>query len=224
MPTFSLATLRQMALDRVDNNTQFYTYALGANAYFDIDAVINEAIRIANLFTGFIQASVNLPGFTQATTLIYSTPAPIIIPVRVSYNGVFLDRTPVARLAQYNPAWATETTASYGPVQEWVPLGITLFALHPIDSVGGANLNVIGVQEPTPLVNANDVINLPDEFVPLITEYCAHRLPLKEGGSIFAQGAQAFRSWSRKMKTLSRWEGVKMPLLETKIRQIVKVA
>lgn len=213
MPSIDLGTLIEYVYDRVEGNSQLYQRD-------ELVACINESIRITNLFTGFAESSVWVPGFTVADQLLYDTPSPILFPTRISYEGRDLDKIGLMRMGEDYRNWATDTTNSYGPVARWIPVGLTKFAIHPIDSYGGNSLLVTGVVEPTPLVNDTDVMQLSDEFVTLVTDYCGHRLVLKEAGKVFADASILIQSYWREMKRLKRWQGFKAPRYFVQVEQV----
>lgn len=204
MPTYTLSQLEALAYGRVDNNTALYGQA-------EVDAVINEAIRTLNLFTGFYQGSAQVPGFSVPGQRVYNTPSPILFPVRVQFEKVTLAPTSLHVLAKNHRDWAYHTTANYGPVQDWARVGISQFVIHPADAAGGQAMLVTGVQETPLLVQPGDTMVLDDEFVEIIEEYCAHRLPLKVGGKIFTDASLLYQSFLRKMKERRMVQGVKMP-------------
>ena len=70
-------------------------------------------------------------------------------------------------------------------------------------------MTITGMGEPPLLVNAADVMSLENEYVELIPDYCAHRLPLKEGGKVFADGSLALNDFRAKLIERRRYEGLK---------------
>ncbi len=204
MPDWTLAQLDELVLDRLEGNDLLYSLP-------ERVAVINEAVRICNLFSGFNAITVELPGFTVAGQLLYAVPAPIIFPTRVAFEGRDLDKTGLKLAAMTYRSFCSDTTDTYGPVARWIPIGINVFAIHPIDSIGGNNLTVTGVAEPDQLVNPEDIVQLDDEFVTLIADYGGHRLCLKETGKTFADSSVLIQAFWREMKTLKRWSTFKAP-------------
>src|SRR6266700_5733958 len=140
MPTFTLGEISDLVYDRLEGNRELYTQP-------ELTAVINEAIRVIGLFTNFNETSIQVPGFTVANQLLYSTPSPIIFPTGVTFEGRDLDKIGLRLAAQTYRSWATDSTDSYGPVARWIPIGIDTFAIHPIDATGGNDLTVIGMAE-----------------------------------------------------------------------------
>ena len=204
MPSFSLSTLEQMVLDRLDDNTELYTMP-------EVDYIINECVRTVALFTGFFRNTVQLPGFTVANQLIYNTPPGMLVPILISFEGRQLQKTTLAKLARKRRNWATGTTASHGRVDFWASIGIGQFVMSPIDSAGGNSLTITGLGEPPLLVNPTDVLVIENEYVELITAYGAHRLPLKEGGKVFADGSLELSEFYSKLKERIRYESFVSP-------------
>jgi hypothetical protein len=204
MPTFTLEQLRTKVYARLDNNSELYTLP-------EVDAVINECLRTVNLFTTFYRGSVAVAGGSAIDRLVYQTPAGILIPSAVFFAGRQLQKTSLLKLARQRRNWATDTTARSGRVEFWAPVGIGQFVITPRDSVGGREIVVDGVAEPPLLVNPGDVIALENEFVELLTEYGAHRLPLKEGGKVFADGSLALHGFWSKLKQRKRYQSLIMP-------------
>lgn len=202
MPQFTLSNLRDKALSRVENSV-LYTLP-------EVDYVINEAIRVTSLFTGLVRSVVSVPGLSVASKLVYQTPPGILVPGIVTFDGRQLQKVPLRKLARNRRNWATDTTASRGRVEFWAPIGITQFVITPVDAQGGRDISVTGMGEPVKLVNANDIMILENEYVDIITDYCAHRLPLKIGGKIFADGSLALNDFYSAMKQRMHYEKLKI--------------
>jgi hypothetical protein len=191
-----------MALAKVDGNSILYTNP-------EIDYVINEAVRVTALATGFYRSTIQLPGWTVADQLVYDVPAPILVPTSVLFEGRQLNPISLRELGRTRRNWATDTSARSGRPDYWAPVGIGKFVISPKDSVGGNDLALTGVAEPPLLVDATDVMQLENEYVEIITEYCGHRLPLKEGGKIFADASIGLNNFYDKLRQRKRLEKVK---------------
>lgn len=218
MPTFNLSDLRATALSRVDNNSSLYTND-------ELDWVINEVVRIVALFTGFYRVTANISGGSVANQLIYSCPTGIFVPYRVILDGRDIPRSTFRDLVRTRRKWATDTTASKGQVETWAPIGNTMFVMYPILATSGRTITVVGRGEPPALVNPTDVVTLENEYVEIIAEYCDHRLPLKEGGKLFADGSLALNDFYRNMverKALESWKRPKYWLLEPKAKDVAQ--
>lgn len=194
--------MRSMVWAALDGNTAFYPQA-------EVDRAINEQVRVANLFVGFIQDSVTIT--TEAGKFFYAIQAPMVIPLAVSLNGKRLNRSSLPVLVATKRNWLNDTTANTGPVMSWIPLGIRRLAIYPADAAGGRTLTVDGVVDPTPLVNGTDVIEAQDEVLDGIQQMTAHVLQLKEGGKVFADSTTAYQNFLRQMKLAEMWNEIVHP-------------
>jgi hypothetical protein len=193
-----------MVLDRLDQNATLYTPP-------ELDYVVNEAVRVVSLFTGFFRNTLQLPGYTVAGQLVYNTPHGMMVPIMVTFEGRQLQKYTLKKLARDRRNWATETTLSCGRVKQWASVGIGKFVINPIDSIGGNELLITGLGEPPLLVNDGDVLVIENEYVELITSYGVHNLPLKIGGKIFADGSLALNEFYSKIAERMRYESFKAP-------------
>jgi hypothetical protein len=206
MPTFTLADLKTMVYNRLDNNTELYPAA-------DVTLELNDAIRTWNLYTGAIQTSVHVPGYTVANQILYSTPVGILVPLRVTYEGRQLAKDSLTNMGRLRHNWVRETTASStsGPVSTWIPIGRDTFAIYPADRLGGNDLVVTGIAEPTPLAADADVITLPQEDADNVSDLASTGLLFIEGGKTFADGSMVYQRFLGAMKKKARWQQLKMP-------------
>lgn len=194
--------MRSMVWAGLDDNTAFYPLA-------EVDRVINEQVKVSNLFVGFIQDPVTIT--TEAGKFIYGIPEPMVVPLAVSLNGKRLNRTSLPVIAAKTRNWLNETTANTGPVMSWIPLGIRRLAIHPADAAGGRTITVDGIINPTPLVNGTDVIQAADEVLDGIQQMAIHVLQLKEGGKVFADSTSSYQGFLKQMKLAQIWQDLKAP-------------
>lgn len=199
---YTLADLKAIVYAEVENNQVFFRPA-------EVTAVINECLKVINLFTGFYQGAVET--LSVAGQLIYEMPAGIVYPLRAQFNNTTLDPIAINQIGKDFRDWATSTTNKDGPVARWVPIGTNYFCLNPMDSLGGQSIYITGVLEPPLLVNDTDEMVLDDEYVTLISGYCGHRLVLKEGGAVFSQASLLYQDFQRAMKNLTALRKVIMP-------------
>lgn len=177
-----------------------------------VDNAINETLNIVNSFVGFYQLSQGVPATTPGGNstnpgqVIYGTPAPILVPMRVTFEGVDLKKDSFTNLLLGRPDLLNQTTPAYGTPMFWSPIGLNLFCISPSDGVGGGYLEVTGVAEVPKLVNATDVVVLDDEYSELVEVGAFLRLVLIEGGKVFSDAYQAnYKPWLKKLRSLSRW-------------------
>lgn len=204
MPEYTLGDIDARVLARLDNNSLLYPQA---QRYSEI----NDALRIVNLVTAYAMDSVDVPGFTVAGQLIYIVPPSILIPLRVYYENRQLEMLSMRSVAMRYRTWATDRSNRGMPVQEWVPMGLGMFAIHPMDSTGGQSLTVNGIVELAPLVIASDLITIPDNYVELIEELVAHVLQIKESSAIFSQASVLYQKFIRDVKQYKYWESISFP-------------
>jgi hypothetical protein len=92
-----------------------------------------------------------------------------------------------------------------------MPVGIRTIAIHPADSVGGRILRVVGILEPTLLVNDSDIVDIPDEMVDAVEHLAVLALQLREGGSVFYQASTKFVEFQKNVENWMRWRDVQQP-------------
>lgn len=211
MPTVTLSTLRSRVYSHLEDNTAFYTQA-------EVDDAINDAIRVLNLFTGFIQATATVTSVN--TGAIYSVPSAILIPTRVAFLGRPLGRASFRAMGRSRRHWLRESTETeQSSVERWIPMGLSKFAIHPYDAVGGRAITVTGVAEPAPLVNAGDETQYPTEFQDALELYAAHGLLLKAGGMASRAGMTQYQSFLSRMRDLRRYQTNVNPVFFVEIEQ-----
>lgn len=201
MPTLTLQDLDNRVLSRLDENTLLYSQSARYSA-------INEAIRVLNLATGFLQATVPVPGWSQVNRHWYDVPQGLVMPVRVAFNGFYLGRTSINKLGLTHQNWIADTTANTGyQVYRWAPFGMKKFAIYPADSVGGGNIMVTGVAEPTVLTQPTQVVQFPTEVLTAFDALASHTLQLKESTQEFANSSLAYQEYLRQLKKITIWRG-----------------
>jgi len=205
MPSYNLATLQGLIYDHVDSNVGMFSPA-------QVTGVLNSAVPKTNVLLGFSENTVAIPGFTVANQLIYSTPPGILAPLAMYYEQRELEKLSLRELGERFRNWSSETTASYGPVARWAPLGIGSFVIHPQDAIGGGLLEAQGLAPITPMVNPGDAVDLDDELVPTLVDYCVGRLWLKFGGKPFANMSKAYQRYIAEFKDDIPWAQFTFPV------------
>lgn len=205
MPAVTLQQLRSRVLSRLDDNTALYPAS-------ETNAMINEYLRILSCFTGILQTTVSVPTLSVSNRVWYDTPSPIIIPMRVQFEGRYLQKMFPNQIGKAYPTWTQDTTTSTGlPVSEWVPCGFNSFAIHPADSIGGGDISVTGIQEVSLLVNDTDTVTIPNEFTDALVLGAASTLQLKETPALFKQGAPVITQYYSILKKIQIWRGFQQP-------------
>jgi hypothetical protein len=187
---------------QLDDNTAFYPAV-------DVTRAINDSLQVLNLYTGIVQGPVSIT--TDVGRYFYSLPGSVISPLAVDLDGRQLRRTSFHNLASRRNLWLKETSSNVGPTAVWAPIGSRTIAIHPADNKGGRTLRVVGVLEPTLLVNDSDIIDIPDEMIDAVEDLAVLALQIKEGGSVFYQASTKYSSFLSQVKTWERWRGIKHP-------------
>jgi hypothetical protein len=202
MPVYELQDIDARVLDRLDGNSLLYPLAQRTKA-------INESLKVINLFSPFSLADMDVTGGTVAGQQFYTVPAGLIFPLHVYFNGRQLQKLSLRSASTKYRTWTTNLSNQSIPVLEWIPCGINLFGIHPIDRFGGNTLTVNGVTEPHLLVSPTDTVSIEDEFIEMAEELSASVLQIKESTPIFGQASLIYQKFMRDMKGKMRWTTVK---------------
>ena len=206
MPTLSLSELKAATYAKLEGNQRMYKPA-------EVTRAINEAIKLTNLFGAWFNTTATVPSTaTIANRVIYRVPESIIIPEKVSINGVELNKVGLLQLCRNWPEWMSETTASTGySVSRWCPYAFNRIIINPADSVGGAYLEITGIGNPPDLEDDSDVISIPKDGVPAVSEYAAHIVQCKLTGTAFTQSIPMYRTYEKYVKSQRKWLTYKQP-------------
>lgn len=204
MPTFTLHQIETSVYAALDGNTQFF-------AEPQVRAAINEGLSRLNLLIGFQQDIVPVPGWTRAGQLLYYVPDPVIIPMVVYIENRELEKVSLRELGQRFRNWAVQNTSQFGPTARWAPIGIRQFAIHPMDYAGGQMLEVQGITSTVALTAQNQTVTLDDEWCDLLVDYAKTRVLLKDSSKTFADASLFYQEFTRKVKTMTVWAGLKFP-------------
>lgn len=208
MATISLSSLKASTYDRLENNSVFYTSA-------EVVGSINDAIKVLNLFTGFITGTGTAS--SVATTSMYEVPSNIFLVTRVRYNGRELDPLRFSALCEGSPRWMTEVASADGPVSTYTPLGLQInkkVILHPAPDITGATIEFFGITEPALLVNDSDTINCSAEFADIIASFAAHDRMTKNGGVVARDAMLVYKAFLKRMESLKRYRAKVNPRLQ----------
>jgi hypothetical protein len=203
MALTTLASLKSRVYDRLEGNSRFYQSA-------EIVAHINDAVRVVNLFTGFVESSATL--LAQDQRLIYDAPPSILCLLKVTFDGRDLDPVTFGSLCHSSPRWMKETTrTNSSSVETWTPVGLRKFIIHPGPHTGGALVTITGVSEPTEMSENTDTLLITDEFQDLVVDHAAHVAMIKCGGAVATDAMFQYKKFLRRMKELSRFKGKVAP-------------
>jgi hypothetical protein len=204
VPQYTLADLEDSVYSTLDDNTLFYPQA-------EVDRAINEALRVVNCFTGFLQTSAVVSGGTDALRVYYRVPDGILFPLAVHWSGRQLRRNSLPAVASKYRDWTDRPSSVFGAPADWIPIGTRTFAIHPQDSVAANVLTVYGVSQTTALSAGSDVVQLEDEATDAVSHLAAHTLQIKEGGKVFADSSLHYQEFLHEMKAKERWRRITHP-------------
>ena len=205
MAAYELLDLVARVYSRLDDNTLLYPQQ-------EVIDVVNEAIRILNLWTGYTQITYEIPGWSVADRFYYPVPLGIVIPLRVQFEKRSLRRVQLGAIGNFSTTWTTDTTANQGSrVEAWIPIGLRTFGIWPADSQGGQQMLITGVQDLPLLVNMTDKMYMPNQLIPAFDQLAVHTIQLKEATRTFAASSTDYQDFLRALKTQMRLQGVSMP-------------
>jgi hypothetical protein len=200
-----LASLKALVYARLEGNTSMYSDS-------EITWAINEAISCGNLICGWSQDTYRITGGSVPGRHIYDVPEGIIFPIRVCFMDEVLEKGSLSSGISLLPELMRDTTASTGkPVSRWFPIGITKFAIHPADSVGGGAITVTGITEFPKLTASTDDTQMPKESITAVCDYAAHIVQCKMQGAQLAQSYSFFQNWQNLTKLDKYWQTFSQP-------------
>lgn len=160
-------------------------------------SVIQPALRLFNLFTGFWKTRVIFN--TTANQVWYSPPSSITSSLRVSWRDFPLSPSSIYDFDFGRPVWESETTSTGGDVPAQVKsfgvAGVNLIAIWPADSAGGSSLIVDGVAATPILTSDSSFVDIGQEELSGLLD-CAQLLAVfKEGGKEFTDSVEQFKTF-----------------------------
>lgn len=182
---------------------------------------INEALRTWNFLTGRWRrrAAQN----TGNGTVEYALPSTMIYGMRVTVNGLPLTITSTTELDLMRPGWRSETVATGGAVPTvptlWAPMSLQRIVIWPaMASVVVNGLSADGVSATPVLVEDGDFIDLGQELLDILLNFCLHLLAFKLGGPTwigtrvfyqqFLQAAAEENGMLKANQKFRRWAGI----------------
>lgn len=185
----TLTTLQAQLAEKYDS-AAFWTAEEGRLAF-------NEGLRVYNMLTGVFRSTATI--VTRPDDAFIALPGSMTYRTRVSINGVPIEPANLDDMDNGRPHWRSEHTASGGSVptsiKAWIPAGITLIFIWPMDHVGGTTLTIDGVTTAPQLVNPGDFIDLGQEELGPLLGYALHVLAFKEGGMRFLATMKYYRDF-----------------------------
>lgn len=163
----------------------------------ELNRYIQESLRFWNLATGFWKARTTIT--TVANQSWYALPNSITSGLRVSFQSFPLSPSSLYDLDFGRPAWQSETTASGGDVSTQPKLfavgALNLIAIWPADAAGNSQLDVDGIAATPLLVNDASVLDIGQEEMKTLLDYCEHVALFKQGGKEAAESVALLKSF-----------------------------
>lgn len=171
--------------------------AIGPVFYRDaeLNQYIQEALRFFNSLTGFWRGRLLIT--TVANQPWYGLSSSLTSGMRVSFNDHPLSPTTLRDLDLGRRNWESETTTSGGDVptepKMWAPAGLQLIAIWPSDAAGSNSLMCDGVAATPILTGDTQKIDIGQEEVESLLNYCEHLAMFKQGGEEFSASSDEFQ-------------------------------
>jgi hypothetical protein len=204
MPSITLASLKASVYSRLENNTRAFKSS-------QVTTGINEAIKILNVHSGWIQTTIEI-GPTVADRCIYDLPEAAVYANNLYLENRYLYKSTVTEIMKsYENILTNTTDLSFTSVEKWAPIGNDKIIIAPASSIAGQSLQVSYLSEPNKLVNDTDVIQIPNEASPVIADYAAHYVQFKLGGTPFNQSMAYFGNFQAFMRQRNNWKALDFP-------------
>lgn len=151
----------------------------------ELNLYINEALRVWNVLTGY-QRTVETNTVSSASTPFYArsvfTGTGIIL-LRIENANTHLDQVTLEEIDAYAANWISFTDAT---VTGWCHVGLNQILLNPIPSTSFSATTYYVDASPIPSSDGS-YIQVGDEDLPAIVDYCVFIARLKESGSEFQE-------------------------------------
>ena len=195
----------------------------------ELNFILQESLRFFNLLTGFWKTRA-LFNTTSATW--YQLPNAITGNMRVTWQGYTLSPASAHDISYGRPTWVGENTTTGGDVPKvptvWVIGAINLIGIWPQDANPPNSLIVDGLAA-TPILTADSQsVDLGQEELNTILDYCEHIAMFKQGGAelkdsiellkAFLKSAAVRSDILKQSATYRKWLGLDKQRWQTKMR------
>jgi hypothetical protein len=173
----------------------------------ELRPLIVEAMNLATLITGDPQITLNTTT-TIGTSTVFTPnemPAGALALLRVTYQGVPLQKVFVQDLDRHYPGWETVTPAAVP--RFWFPIGLTQFGIYPNLSISAnVGLSYIGLPVTVyrPYTGA-EAVPFQDEYREAFEDYAAAIARFKEGGMEWDEAVPVLNRFLSKMEEMSNF-------------------
>lgn len=195
VPVSTLAVNIQSRLEELPTGPPgtFWSYQ------FEILTAIVEAMNDLTVLVGRPLQTVNVPYNLTPNTVWQPYPSGIFLITDLWGTGGVIHKVDLNSMdfvqSSWDSAWEQDTSPS-GPTR-WLPIGMTMFAVHPAPSVP-MTINIDAIQYPVAEAwpySGTETVPFQDEFFEAIEGYSAHILRLKESGQDFQQSLSLYQQY-----------------------------
>jgi hypothetical protein len=199
---------RALLLERLGaSGTTFYRVT-------ELNYLLQESLRFWNLCTSFWVTRVLFNTVTPVTPW-YQLPSTITGNMRISWQNIPLSVASLHDLDYGRPNWESETTATGGDVPTvpklWTIGALNLIAIWPADSAPPNSLVVDGIASTPILTSDTSTLDIGQEEMKSLLDYCEHVAMLKQGGKEFQDSQALFKAFLKaagERSTIIRQSGV----------------
>ena len=160
-------------------------------------AAVNEGERLFCLLSLALETTLpwTVPANTTWTHMLGVFPD-WIVPLRLStVTGAKVRPSRLEELGALDSGWLNSPINSPGLATRYVALGADLVGLYGQPDYSGLVLNWTYARAPVPLVNPDDVPEIPAEYHPRLIEYGIYRLRQVESGQELEKALTCFNSF-----------------------------
>lgn len=217
---YTLSALVPGVLNRLEENADIGTpppvfWSQQNEVYSALVEAVNDLTLLVGRPVQTVRASIPL----QPNSVWQAVPRGILLITDIYGQSGIIRKTDLHSMDYVQTNWTSGweqdvDTTGYGP-QRWLPLGLTLFAVHPAPSVEmTVTVNAIPypVQEAWPY-QGTESVPFQDEFFAALEEYAAMTLRLKEGGAEFTEATGMYNSYLKLAARMTEIQGRQDPLI-----------
>lgn len=205
MATLSpISTLLPAVINRLEEDA---TEPVFWSSQFELYTALVEAINEMMLLVGRPTQGVRIPYALQTNSAWQSIPYGTLLVTDIQGSSSRLRKLDLYSLdhvcSSWGPDWECDCTTDVPT--EWAPIGVTLFAVHPVPT---SPVTVTLTTIPYPATtgypyDGTTLIPFHDEFWAALEAYAAHYARIKEGGVDFQESLPLYNDFLKAAQRLS---------------------
>lgn len=213
MPT--VATLLPQIYSRVEEPPDAPVFWTGNEANFAAIEALNDLMLLVGRPTQIVSVPFTIEPNTPWQTLPIGVFA--ISDIQGSASQVYkVTLEDFDYLQVYNGSDWTQDVGE--TIQQWCPIGMTMFAVHPCVSDYQTVL-ITGIQYPCmqtwPYTASTIDLPFADQYLATLEKYAAHYLRFKEGGDDFSESYKLYQSYLKDAQRMTQLQDRRDPVLFT---------